>query len=167
MVIILADELSQEFETVKTASHMMKLDTETSLEVLDTLINNMALQTNLTTKMIHSKRKNSADIITEKVVVGGQKTRISIHVKKIKNTKDTFQITYDIDLPMRPIFGLCFLLTLIVGVIFTGWIGLAIAIGFYMLFSTSDQKKIQRIFPIKSILHDAILELKRDGNTKS
>jgi len=52
---------------------MMKLDTETSLEVLDSLIDNMALQTNLTTKMIHSKRKNEADIINEKVVVGGQK----------------------------------------------------------------------------------------------
>jgi len=160
MFLILADELSQEFETVKTASHMMKLDTETSIEVLDTLINNMALQTNLTTKMLHSKRKNEADILNEKVIVGGQKTRISIYVKKIKNTKDTFQITYDIELPMRPIFGLCFLLTLIVGVIFTGWIGLAIAIGFYILFSTSDQKKIQKIFPIKSILHEAILELK-------
>ena len=164
MILILADEISNDFDTAKTASHMMKLETETSLEVLDAIINNMALQTNLTTKMINYKRKNMARLISEKVVVGSQKTRISIYVEKIKNTKNTFQVTYDIDLPSRPIFGLCVFLVLVVGVIFSGLIGLGIAVVFYLIFSTSDEKKVRKIFPIKSMLHDAILEVKETPN---
>ena len=40
------DEISDDFDAVKTSSHMLKLDTETSVEVLHAIINNMELETN-------------------------------------------------------------------------------------------------------------------------
>jgi len=159
------DEMSEDFDTVKTSSHMLKLNTETSLEVLHALIENMELKTNLTTKISTYKRKNKAEIFSEKVVVGSQKSKLSIYVEKIKNTKNTFQVSYDIDLPSRPFVTIFVLLMFLAFILIGQLIGLGIAAVLYMMFSMSDSKKIQKVFPLKSIIHDAIVELeKEDGN---
>jgi len=159
------DELSDDFDAVKTASHMLKLDAETSVEVLYAIINNMELETNLSTKVTRYKRKNKAEIFSEKVAVGNQKTKISIYVEKIKNTKNAYQISYDIDLPSRPFVTIFVLLMFLGFVVFGGLVGLGIAAVLYMMFSMSNKKKIQKVFPIKSILHDAILKLEQiDGS---
>ena len=169
MSLVLANEMSNDFEAVKTNSHMIKSETETSQEVLHNLISNMDIQTNLTSKISHYKKKNKAEIFSEKVVVANQKTKVSIYVEKIKNTKSTYNISYDIDLPNRPIFAILVLMVLGVSLIFAGIWGLAIAYIFYLMFSLSDAKQIQKIFPIKSIIHDAVLQLEKDngGNKTS
>ena len=161
-MLSLTNELSNDFDTVKTASHMLKLDTETSVEVLHAIINDMDLQTNLTSKITTYKRKNKAEIFSEKVVVGSQKTKISIYVEKIKNTKNTYQISYDIDLPSRPFVTIFVLLMFLAFIVIGQLVGLGIAAVLYWMFSMSDKTKIQKVFPIKSIIHDAIMKLEKE-----
>ena len=141
---------------------MLKLDTETSVEVLHAIINDMDLQTNLTSKITTYKRKNKAEIFSEKVVVGSQKTKISIYVEKIKNTKNTYQISYDIDLPSRPFVTIFVLLMFLAFIVIGQLVGLGIAAVLYWMFSMSDKKKIQKVLPIKSIIHDAIMKLEKE-----
>ena len=163
MMPLKLNEISDDFDTVKTSSHMLKLDTETSTEVLHAIIDNMELQTNLTSKIVSYKRKNKAEIFSEKVIVGSQKSKISIYVEKIKNTKNTYQISYDIDLPSRPFVTIFVLLMFLTFIVIGQLVGLGIAAILYMAFSMSDKTKIQKVFPIKSIIHDAILKLEKEA----
>ncbi|MEP1229087.1 MAG: hypothetical protein ABJG88_00280, partial [Litorimonas sp.] len=118
--------------------------------------------TNLATKITSYKRKNKAEIFSEKVAAGSQKTKISIYVEKIKNTKNTYKISYDIDLPSRPFVAIFVLLMFLTFIVIGQLVGLGIAVVLYMMFSMSDKTKIEKVFPIKSIIHDAILKLENN-----
>jgi len=168
-MVILADDMSNDFEKFKSSTSMIKSDAENAEELLDSIIENMELETNLSSKIRVHRWKDIAEIFDQKVAVGSQKTKLTIKVEKIKNTKSTYNISYDIDLPNRPIFAILVLMVLGVSLIFAGIWGLAIAYIFYLMFSLSDAKQIQKIFPIKSIIHDAVLQLEKDngGNKTS
>ena len=127
---LVMDEMSDDFDTVKVSSHMLQLNTETSKEVLHALLSNMELQTKLTSKIATHRRKNKAEIFQEKVVVESQKTKVSIYVEKIKNTKSTYQISYDIDLPSQPLVTIFVLLMFLAFIIVGQLVGLGIAIFF-------------------------------------
>jgi len=147
-MVILADDMSNDFEKFKSSTSMIKSDAENAEELLDSIIENMELETNLSSKIRVHRWKDIAEIFDQKVVVGSQKTKLTIKVEKIKNTKNTFKVFYDIELPNRPIFTIFVLLGLFLGIIG--------AIIIYFVFCHSDAKKIQMAFPMKSIMNDAI-----------
>ena len=147
-MVILADDMSNDFEKFKSSTTLIKNDAETSEDLLETIVENMELETNLSSKIRVHRRKDIAEIFDQKVVVGSQKTKLTIKVEKIKNTKTTFKVFYDIELQNRPIFTIFVLLGLFLGIIG--------AVIIYFAFSHSDAKKIQMAFPMKSIMDDAI-----------
>lgn len=151
MIIGLMDETSDDFDKAKASSHMIKSDAEDSYDVLKAIVENLEIKTNLSSKIRHYKRKDIAEIFNEKVFVGSQKTRVTLKVERIKNTKNTFKFSYNIELPNRPIFALFVLMGLFLGIIG--------AFIIYAMFSHSDAKKIQMIYPVKTMLHDAISDL--------
>ncbi len=157
------DELGEKFELYKAKSYMIKVDADDSEALLQSIVENMDIETNLKSKITFSKRKNKAEIFDRKVVVGNQKTKITVIVQRIKNTKNTYKVSYDIELPNRPIFSIILILIFIIGTISTIVMGLIGCIVFYYMFRHSEAKKIQQAFPIKSILDDAISKLSTDG----
>ena len=63
-MVILADDMSNDFEKFKSSTSMIKSGAENSEELLDSIIENMELETNLSSKIRVHRWKDIAEILS-------------------------------------------------------------------------------------------------------